>query len=118
MTTRAVDVCKLLALKHIPATVINCSPVKPPDEAYLASVSKDTWMFTLEEHMLTGGFGAYITRFCLDRGYTVPTHCFGVQDRFIQHGEHELLMKEAGLDADAIAETIRRIVEGESAVDQ
>ena len=70
-------------------------------------------VFTMEEHMTTGGFGESITRVGLNQGYTVPAYCFGVRDEYIQHGNHEILMKEAGLDARTMAETIRRILKGE-----
>ena len=65
--------------------------------------------------MQTGGFGEFVTRTCLDHGYTVPVFCFSVKDEYIQHGDHERLMKEAGLDTTAIAETIKGKMKGEQA---
>ena len=62
--------------------------------------------------MLSGGFGETVTRVCLDHGWTVPLHCFAVGDTFIQHGSHERLMKDAGLDNESMAEKIRRAVKG------
>jgi len=113
MTARAMDVHNLLQQKNIQSTVVNCSSIKPPDKDFLASVPKTAKVFTMEEHMVTGGFGEYITRFCLDQGYNAPIICFGVQDQFIQHGDHDRLMKEAGLDADTVAERVYHAVKGE-----
>ena len=63
--------------------------------------------------MLTGGFGEHVSRFCLDHGYPVPSACFGVKDEFIQHGDHEHLMKDAGLDPETIAQKILFIMKGD-----
>ena len=62
--------------------------------------------------MLTGGFGEYVSSLCLEKGFNVPMHCFGVKDVYIQHGNHEQLMRDAGLDAAAIAEKIRKLLKG------
>ena len=37
---------------------------------------------------------------------TISRRGFGIEDRFIQHGDHERLMADAGLQADQIAEAI------------
>lgn len=112
MVSRAMEVRTMLKKQGIDAAVVDCSTVKPLDEKYLSTVSKDARVFTMEEHMLSGGFGETVTRVCLDHGWTVPLHCFAVGDTFIQHGSHERLMKDAGLDNESMAETIRRAVKG------
>ena len=116
MTVRAMDAHAILEQDGIASTVVNCPSVKPLDEALLAGIPADAKVFTMEEHMLAGGFGEYVTRFCLDRGYTVPVHCFAVEDGFVQHGDHERLMADAGLDAESMAEKIRETVKGEGSV--
>ena len=118
MTVRAMEVKEILHEYGIAATVVNCPSIKPLDESFLQSVPHDSAVFTMEEHMLTGGFGEYVCAFCNSHGYTVPIRCFGVKDQFIQHGDHERLMKEAGLDADTMAMEIRRILKGETIFDR
>lgn len=113
MVSRAMDVYDILKKKNVGCAVVNCSSVKPCDEKLLSSIPGNRFVFTMEEHMITGGFGEYITRICMDRGYAVPAYCFGVKDEYIQHGNHEILMKEAGLDAETVAETIQGIMKGE-----
>ena len=116
MTVRAMEAHRILEQDGIASTVVNCSTVKPLDEECIAGIPEDAAVFTMEEHMLAGGFGEYVTRFCLDRGYTVPVHCFAVEDGFVQHGDHERLMTDAGLDAESMAEKIRVAVKGEGSV--
>ena len=113
MLSKALEVKDLLTEKGLTATVVNCSTVKPLDEAFLSSVPAAAKVFTLEEHMLSGGFGAYVSQECRRNGWTEPLFCFGVPDTYIQHGDHEHLMKDAGLDADHIAETILSAVKGD-----
>ncbi len=116
MVSRAMDIHLKLASEGVRTTVVNCSSVKPPDEDYLSSVPRNAKVFTLEEHMINGGFGEYVTRVCKDRGWTVPVRCFGVGDTYIQHGDHEHLMRDAGLDAETVADAILRAVKGEEYV--
>ena len=113
MVPRALKVRELLAEKGIPVCVVNCSTLKPLDDAFLKALNPGTSMFTMEEHMLSGGFGAFVSEYCLNHQLPVPRQCFGVDDRYIQHGQHERLMKDAGLEAGQIAETIGRIMREE-----
>ena len=112
MVPVAMDVYSILGKNTISAMVVNCSTLKPLDEDFLSSIPKKAAVFTLEEHMLTGGFGEYVSSLCLEKGFNVPMHCFGVKDVYIQHGNHEQLMRDAGLDAAAIAEKIRKLLKG------
>lgn len=113
MVSRAQEVRSLLGKRGIAATVVNCSTVKPPDTNYLKSIPKEACVFTMEEHMTNGGFGEYIAGVCRENGWNIPLHCFGVNDMFIQHGDHEHLMKDAGLDAESLTERILISLKGE-----
>ena len=113
MIPRADAVRCLLMETGIQSTVVNCSTVKPLDEAFLFSIQQDEVVFTLEEHMLAGGFGEYVSRFCLDHSITAPAVCFGVKDVFLSHGDHEHLMEDAGLGTETIADRIRNVLKGD-----
>ena len=117
MVARAMDVYNTMSGEQTPITVVNCSSVKPLDLGYLSEIPENASVFTLEEHMQNGGFGEFVTRTCLDHGYTVPVFCFSVKDKYIQHGDHERLLKEAGLDTAAIAKKIQGSMKGEQAFD-
>ena len=102
----AVQAADILESKGIKAEVVNCSSVKPLDTGYLQKLKPGKRTFTMEEHMITGGFGMFVTEACRNLGVPVPETCFGISDRYISHGNHELLMKEAGLTAMQIAGAI------------
>ena len=117
MVSKAVAVRKMLEETGIQASVINCSTVKPFDDGFLSTLPKDSRVFTMEEHMIAGGFGEALTRYCMDHGYPVPLQCFGIGEEYIQHGNHELLMRNAGLDPESMAESIRSSLKGEKTVE-
>ncbi len=110
MVRRAQRVADILAEQGIEAEIRNCSTVKPLDEEMLSGIPAGMPVFTLEEHMLTGGFGEYLAAECRRRGWTEPRQSFGISERFLPHGDHERLMQEAGLTADQIAEQIRKML--------
>ena len=106
MVRTSLAVSERLAGAGLSAEVVNCSSVKPSDDEYLRRMKPGIPVFTLEEHMTTGGFGEYLTEKC--RGFQVqmPDICFGIPDIFVQHGDHDLLMRSAGLSAEQITERI------------
>ena len=110
MAATALKVRELLKEKGTEACVVNASTLKPLDREFLDRLPESTQLFTLEEHMVTGGFGMFVTEYMAGNGLTPPKHCFGVEDRFLQHGTHERLMEDAGLDAKTIASKILSVL--------
>ena len=113
MVERALKTRSILKEHGVDACVVNASTVKPLDTALLGRISGESILFTLEEHMLTGGFGMYVTEYLTGKGMNPPRHCFGVEDRFLQHGAHEKLMQDAGLSEEMIAGKILAILKEE-----
>ena len=105
MVRHGLQVARLLNKKGYSAAVYNCSSVRPLDPDTLRAIQGKAF-FTMEEHMVTGGFGAYVREKCREMGLREPEICFGVQDRYLQHGNHSLLMRDAGLDPDHMTECI------------
>ena len=105
MVPDALETRRLLEEKGIRAAVINCSSLKPLDEAMLRSLN-DKPVFTLEEHLLTGGFGETVTAWAQSAGLNPPRACCGIRDTFVSHGTRAELMRSLGLAPDQLAETI------------
>ncbi len=112
MVRTAMEVRNLLLRDGLDAAVVNASTLKPADCVYLEKHCGHVPTVTLEEHMRTGGFGEYVSGICRRNGWPEPDECIGVEDRYIQHGNHDRLMEDAGLGASQIAErvilTVRR----------
>ena len=105
MVKVALKTAQRLAKHGIEAEVINCSSLKPLDEDCLRAV-QDKPFFTMEEHMKAGGFGSYVIQRCQEMGLRQPRKVFAVEDCFPQHGRHELLMRDMGLDSESLCDRI------------
>lgn len=106
MVETALEVHDLLAEQGIHARLVNCSSVKPMDEGLLGDVTAQP-IFTLEEHVRTGGFGATVSQFAAEHHLPVPAKCFALPDAFIPHGSRALLLDKLGLSASSIAADIQ-----------
>jgi 1-deoxy-D-xylulose-5-phosphate synthase len=85
---------------------------KPVDEALLADLLRRSIpVITVEDHSLKGGFGTQVLEACNRRqldGRLV--HRLGLPDHWIYQGARAEQLAEAGIDASAIARTIRMVV--------
>lgn len=82
--------------------------VKPLDEVMLHEVfSKYAKIITVEDGTVVGGFGSAVLEFMSEHGYKADVKIMGIPDRLVEHGTPKELYKEIGLDAAAIAETLR-----------
>ncbi len=99
--------CKAHALlkeEGIHARVVNMRFAKPLDEKLiLDSIQKTKGLITLEEHVLTGGFGSKVLEF-LERQnlFQVPFKRFALPDEFIEHGSRNAQLDEYGLSAEKV----------------
>jgi len=82
--------------------------VKPLDEVLLHGVfSKFNKIITVEDGTVVGGFGSAILEFMNEHGYKADVKILGIPDRLVEHGTPKQLYAEIGLDANAIAATLR-----------
>ena len=90
------------------ATVVNMRFVKPLDAALLAELATSHDAFvTIEEHVVMGGAGSACAEALAQAGVSKPILHLGLPDRFIDHGDHALLLKLQGLDAAGIEASVR-----------
>ena len=109
MVTSAVAVRQLLAQEGIAAAVVNCSTVKPMDEDFLHTL-RGKMFFTMEEHVLIGGFGSAVSTFCVREEMEGPLATFGIDDMYVQHGRRDQLMKYLGLQPAQMARRIAMLL--------
>ena len=108
MVYEALVAAQALAAQGISLTVVDLHTIKPLDEAAIQEAARSCGaLVTAEEHQLAGGlFGAVsevVVRTC-----PVPMEAVAVQDTFGESGPPEALMARYGLNADAIAQAVRR----------
>ncbi len=110
MLRNALEARSILRERGIAVSVVKASCLKPADRSFLRNRNGDIPLVTLEEHMLTGGFGEYLCGVCREEGYPGPAECIGIPDLYLSHGRHEQLMKDAGLDPESIADRVQKAV--------
>ena len=108
MIPTALEVREELKDLHYQCSLINARFAKPLDEELLLSLSKDhKLLVTLEENVITGGFGQQVTQFLTDTGQTIKVLQIAIPDEFVEQGSVGRLREETGLD---VASIVKRII--------
>jgi 1-deoxy-D-xylulose-5-phosphate synthase len=105
----------LKAGEELNATVVNMRFVKPIDKKMLEKLIIDhTLIVSVEENCVMGGAGSAVMEALQDLQESnkppIRTLCLGLPDQFIEHGVHETMLAECGLDAEGIASAIARLI--------
>ena len=99
----------LEAAEKLNATVANMRFVKPIDEALIETLaSEHELLVTVEENTILGGAGSAVLEILAAKSMQRSVLLLGLPDRFVDHGDPLLLLKECGLDAVGIETAIRR----------
>jgi 1-deoxy-D-xylulose-5-phosphate synthase len=111
----AQDAAERLAENGIAATVVNCRFVKPMDSEVLRAVRETCpVLVTVEENVLSGGFGAGVLdeleRIDLSREKILR---LGLPDRFVTHGSRERLLDDVGLAPSKIVDAVKGVLDRE-----
>ena len=109
MVAVANDVRNMLKKDGINVSLINMRFVKPFDkEAVLEAAGCHNVLVTMEENVVTGGFGEHVLEM-LNEEKKVPGAFVNISlpDRFLEHGKCDILMKVAGIDAESVYKKIK-----------
>ena len=107
MVKKAEEVCEQLKAHGIDAGICNARFAKPLDESYLKNIKKQyDLIVTMEENVLTGGFGEQVQAFLYDNDYKGKVLKIAVPNEFVRHGSVTLLFKELHMDSESITERI------------
>ena len=104
-----------LALDGIHAAVCNVRFAQPLDETLIVDMIRKTRAaFTVEEHVLTGGFGSKVLE-CLERRGVedVRLKRIALPNEFVEHGSRDKLLDQFGLSPEKIALTVRSSLKSE-----
>ncbi len=89
------------------ATVADMRFVKPIDIDLIKQLaSTHDLIVTVEENALMGGAGAAVLEAMQAHHLKNSALCLGLPDTFIEHGVHETMLAECGLDEDGIVKAI------------
>ncbi len=102
----ALDAADRLAEQGILATVLNARFCKPLDaETILAAARRCGAVVTVEDGVVSGGFGSAVLELLALHNVLVPLSMVGLPDEFVEHGPVPTLRAQVGLTAD---EVVRR----------
>ena len=102
----ALGAADLLAEHGLDVTVADARFAKPLDSQLVRSLAAGhELLFTVEENVLAGGFGAAVLEDLADADLIGETRVLraGLPDRYVTHGKPALLREEVGLTAEALA---------------
>lgn len=110
LVEKAIKAAEKLSAEGIEASVINIHTIKPLDrDIILNSVMTTNAAVTAEQHVLDGGLGSAVTSL-LAREHPVPVDMVGIDNRFGQSGDPDLLFEEYQLTTDRIIKAAKKVI--------
>ena len=108
----SLQAAEVLASEGIEASVVDMVTLKPIDADLILECAASTGaIVTAENHTVIGGLGSAVAEVLMDEGIGLPFKRVGVQDRFCEGGTTPYLMNKFGLDALAIADAARAVMQ-------
>jgi len=94
----ALEAAKELEARGFSVAVINPRSVKPLDGDTISFFARSAdVVVTMEDHVLTGGFGSAVLEELSNRGLQTPVVRIGWPDSFIEHGKPDALRTKYGI---------------------
>ena len=117
---KGLQAADLLAARGIATTVADARFAKPIDAGLAAQLAAEhELLVTVEEGVLSGGFGTAVWETLNESGAPVPRMLrVGLPDRYVTHGKPALLHEEVGYTGERIAERITAAVGSTSELTQ
>ena len=102
---------ELLVKDKIAVDVINGRFAAPVDEKIISLMKKGKVIVTVEDHAVACGFGSAVLELAVAKGQSLKDiSVLGAPRRFIWHNSRDAQLMEAGVNADNIAETVRKML--------
>ena len=97
-------------------SLINARFVKPLDTERIRKISENhRILVTIEENVLTGGFGEQVEDFVMREGIPLKVRTIGISDDYVEHGNVDVLRKEVGLDRESI---VKKVIEDDRRIEE
>lgn len=107
MVPFALEASQKLAELGITCDILYYRFIRPFDADTLAESAKKTgFVMTVEDHVVSGGFGSIALRLLNERGISVPFEIAAFPDKAIEHGDRMQLYEKYGLDPDGLVKRV------------
>jgi len=109
--TEALKAAAILAEKKVPVDVINARFAAPVDQKLGNLIKRGKKILTVEDHFTACGFGSAVLELAAARGCpSGSVRLLGSPRSFIGHDSRQAQIMQAGVDAENIAETARKML--------
>jgi len=110
MVHESLKAADILKNDNINIYVVNISTIKPIDSNLIIDLAKKTnCVITAEDHNIIGGLGSAVAE-VLGENYPCLMKRIGMKDKFGESGKPAELYKKYGLDAESVAEEVKKFV--------
>jgi len=107
----ALSAAKILSEEGIRAAVYNMRFAKPLDEEILHNIFKKfKQIITIEDGVITGGFGTAILEFMAENNYQAKVTRLGIPDKFIEHATQHQQYVICGYDTESIVKSVQNLI--------
>lgn len=106
MVSRALAAAELLEAQGISARVIDMRWAKPLDTQAIRAAGATKLVVTVECGVEMGGVGEGVLAELAKQGCATPVLVLGIPDTFVSQGKTDLLLRDLGLDAEGIFQSI------------
>jgi 1-deoxy-D-xylulose-5-phosphate synthase len=106
-----IEACNILSTLGIEAAHYDLRFLKPLDRDLLMEVFRNhTRIITVEDGVISGGFGSAILEFMVDHNLNAEVSRLGIPDNFIEHGSQPELYRICGYDTQGIVDASKKIM--------
>jgi len=111
LLSNCVKAAAILREEGLDVGVVNARFVKPLDtEVVLRALEACSFVLTVEEGALAGGFGSAVLEAATDAGMgAAHVRRLGIPDRFVEHGERGELLADLGLDVPGLVRAAQEL---------
>lgn len=107
---KALDAAKILQQQGIGVRVLDMATIKPLDREAVVEAARQTGaIMTVEDHTVYGGLGAAVAE-VVTQTVPVPMDIVGIQDRFGESGDPELLYRDNAMDTESLVARAKALV--------
>ncbi|MCA9231553.1 MAG: 1-deoxy-D-xylulose-5-phosphate synthase, partial [Planctomycetales bacterium] len=110
---RCLEAASRLRQEGLDVGVVNARFLKPLDtEVILRALRQCSFVVTVEEGALAGGFGSAVLEAAADAGVDAGhLRRLGIPDQYVEHGERDELLVSLGLDVPGIVASCQQLAE-------
>jgi 1-deoxy-D-xylulose-5-phosphate synthase len=110
--TEALKAATLLAEEGIAVDVVNGRFAAPVDKKIISLLEQGKGIVTVEDHAIACGFGSAVLELAAAKDCSLKAvRLLGAPRRFIGHNSRDAQLMEAGVNADKIAQTVKKMLD-------